>query len=245
VPSLSRLEFAELAAAAVEAVGVESANGRVHVVPGERMLRYYTTQGVMDRPQLVVTASGKEARYGRRHLLQFVAAKRLQAGGASLPDIRRRLAQVSDAELAGLAAIPAGVIPPDLADVDVPAPPDAPPFWHRRPAEARPATITEARPATGAEPRPGAGPARTAFIAASAPAPRHQPPVGMAAPAASRATLSPVVGAPGRTVTVVTLGPGIEVQIDHAIHSPAQVALLAAALASAVSTTLPASREEP
>jgi hypothetical protein len=63
---------------------------------------------------------------------------------------------------------------------------------------------------------------------------------------AARATFSPAVAAvPGRTVTVVTLAPGIEVHIDNAIHPPAQAALLAAALAGAVPTTLPASREEP
>ena len=213
--SLSRVEFAELAAAAVEAVGVESANGRVHVVPGERMLRYYTTQGVLDRPQLAVTASGKEARYGRRHLLQFVAAKRLQAGGASLPVIRLRLAQASGTELVELAAIPPEVIPSDLADVEASVASAAPPpFWRQGPAEPAPAVLA-------------ARPARSSAVAA-------------------RATFSSAVAAvPARTVTVITLGPGIEVHIDNAVHPPAQAAVLAAALAGAVPTTLPASREEP
>jgi len=213
--SLSRVEFAELAAAAVEAVGVESANGRVHVVPGERMLRYYTTQGVMDRPQLAVTASGKEARYGRRHLLQFVAAKRLQAGGASLPVIRLRLAEASGTELAELAAIPPEVIPPDLGDVEGSVASAAPPpFWRQGPAAPAPVA--------------GAGDVTTSSVVAA------------------RATFpSAVAPVPGRTVTVITLGPGIEVHLDNAIHPPAQAAVLAAALAGAVPTTLPASREEP
>jgi len=187
----------------------------------------------MDRPELVVTANGKEARYGRRHLLQFVAAKRLQAEGSSLPEIRERLAHVGDVELARLAAIPAGVVPPELVDVAAPT---------------RPAALPPALPPAASAPPGDAGPG--AFRVAVMAAPADLPTRGAAARsvgaagAAAPATFSRSVG-PSRTVTVVALGPGIEVQFDTAIHPPGQVAQLAAALANAVSATLPISREEP
>jgi len=207
----------------------------------------------MDRPELVVTANGKEARYGRRHLLQFVAAKRLQAEGSSLPEIRERLAHVGDVELARLAAIPAGVVPPELVDVAAPTRPAArAPFWRHGPdapgAPSAAAAMPPALPPAASAPPGDAGPG--AFRVAVMAAPADLPTRGAAARsvgaagAAAPATFSRSVG-PSRTVTVVALGPGIEVQFDTAIHPPGQVAQLAAALANAVSATLPISREEP
>jgi hypothetical protein len=45
--------------------------------------------------------------YGRRHLEQVVAIKRLQARGLPLADIQQKLPALTDAELAALAALPA------------------------------------------------------------------------------------------------------------------------------------------
>ena len=63
------------------------ASGRVRDVPDRRTIRYYTTLGLIDRPAL----RGRTALYGRRHLLQLVAIKRLQAQDAA----RRVLAKIS------------------------------------------------------------------------------------------------------------------------------------------------------
>jgi hypothetical protein len=57
-------------------------NGQVRAVPDERSIRYYTTLGLIDRPAAM---RGRTALYGRRHLAQLVAIKRLQARRGLLP----------------------------------------------------------------------------------------------------------------------------------------------------------------
>src|ERR671932_10436 len=69
------------------------ASGRVREVPDRRTIRYYTTLGLVDRPAAV---RGRTALYGRRHLLQLVAIKRLQAEGRSLADVQVELAAAGD-----------------------------------------------------------------------------------------------------------------------------------------------------
>src|SRR5437016_914451 len=81
------------------------ANGQVAEVPNARTVRYYTTVGVLDRP----AQSGRTALYGRRHLEQLVAIKRLQAHGKTLAEIQRTLPALDDDALAALAALPADV----------------------------------------------------------------------------------------------------------------------------------------
>ncbi|ORV60114.1 transcriptional regulator [Mycobacterium gastri] len=76
------------------------------------MIRYYTARGLLPSPG----TRGRALTYGRTHLLRLVAIKRLQGKGLSLEEIFDRLAAMSPAELASLAAIPAGVIPADLGD---------------------------------------------------------------------------------------------------------------------------------
>ena len=49
----------------------------------ERLLRHYVSVGVVDKP----SREGRDALYGFRHLVQFVAARRLLAGGLSLAKI--------------------------------------------------------------------------------------------------------------------------------------------------------------
>ena len=75
------------------------ADARVSPAPDARMVRYYTTLGLLDRPGF----QGREARYGRRHLVQLVAIKALQAQGLSLASIQQRLYGRSEAELAAFA----------------------------------------------------------------------------------------------------------------------------------------------
>src|SRR3954468_22443455 len=72
-------------------------NGRVRDVPDRRTIRYYTTLGLIDRP---AEMRGRTALYGRRHLLQLVAIKKLQARGQSLAEVQRALAGQTDQALA-------------------------------------------------------------------------------------------------------------------------------------------------
>ena len=71
------------------------ADGRVAAAPDGRTVRYYGTLGLVDRPTIV----DREARYGRRHVLQLVAVKALQARGLPLAEIQARLYGRSNSEL--------------------------------------------------------------------------------------------------------------------------------------------------
>src|SRR5262245_57194749 len=128
------------------AVGYEGQNnGRVRDVPDRRTIRYYTTLGLIDRP---AEMRGRTALYGRRHLLQLVAIKRLQARGLSLAELQTRLLGRSSGELEKLARLP------DSPAADRPAPPDESrrrePFWSAAPAPVAPADAD----ANVAEPAP-------------------------------------------------------------------------------------------
>src|SRR5438105_13525807 len=81
------------------------ASGRVRDIPDRRTIRYYTTLGLIDRP---AELRGRTALYGRRHLLQLVAIKRLQAAGRSLAEVQARLVGRTDADLAEIARLPPG-----------------------------------------------------------------------------------------------------------------------------------------
>jgi DNA-binding transcriptional MerR regulator len=147
-------QLAERAARALVDAEVRVANGRVTGVPDGRLIRWYTTIGLLDRP---VIGPGRVAQYGPRHLLQLVAVKRLQAQGAPLAEIQLRLAGATDSTLQRIAALPAGLDDPDpdgtMADREMFGPtrsahrpaarstvsPDAganktPRFWAARPA---------------------------------------------------------------------------------------------------------------
>lgn len=80
------------------------ADGRVRARPDGRTLRYYATIGLLDRPE----RNGRVGTYGRRHLLQTLAIKRLQAEGASLAEIQARLIGLTGEELEPIARIPRG-----------------------------------------------------------------------------------------------------------------------------------------
>ncbi|WP_431909391.1 MerR family transcriptional regulator [Nonomuraea jabiensis] len=97
-------ELAERAALALRAGsdGAPALNGRVRDVPGERLIRWYTTIGLVDPP---LTRRGRIAQYGRRHLLQLVAVKRLQAAGHSIAEIQAALAGATDRMLESAAGL--------------------------------------------------------------------------------------------------------------------------------------------
>lgn len=114
-----------------------AASGRVRDVPDRRTIRYYTTLGLVDRP---AEMRGRTALYGRRHLLQLVAIKKLQASGRTLVEVQERLAGRTDAELANLGeTVPEGS---DGSDASAPAAESAPPrsdrgFWKESPGPER------------------------------------------------------------------------------------------------------------
>jgi DNA-binding transcriptional MerR regulator len=104
----------QLVAEALDRAGVEQTNGQVSAAPTERTLRYYRTRGLLDPP---AGHRGRTALYVRRHVLQVLAIKRLQAADVPLHEIQQQLLGRSDAELAGIAGIDASTIeePPAVA----------------------------------------------------------------------------------------------------------------------------------
>ncbi|MFO1193075.1 MAG: hypothetical protein U1F00_13050 [Rhodoferax sp.] len=92
----------------------------------ERLIRYYVSEGVLDRPERV----GRDAAYAYRHLLQLLSARRMAEAGVQLALIARHnqvaTTQRLEDELAGPAPTAAELLvkqfmhPPtaDLAKVD-------------------------------------------------------------------------------------------------------------------------------
>jgi DNA-binding transcriptional MerR regulator len=132
----------ELCAQAALALAVDyagQASGRVRDLPDRRTVRYYTTLGLLDHPVMLLRR--RLGLYGRRHLLQLVAVKRLQANGLSLSEVQSRLLGRTDAALQEVARLP-DMPPPEGGAA--PAPPRDGAFWKVEPAPA-------ARPEAGGE----------------------------------------------------------------------------------------------
>jgi DNA-binding transcriptional MerR regulator len=132
----------ELAEQAADLLGSQpSRGGRVRDVPNERLIRWYTTIGLLDPP---LSRRGRIALYGPRHLLQLVATKRRQADGRSIADIQAELTGATDETLSAIAGIPVPrrvpSTPPVPFEQAVPAAPAAVPtgtrerFWAAQPA---------------------------------------------------------------------------------------------------------------
>ena len=111
-------ELVRRAARVLAASDVRAPNGRVTELPDARVVRWYATKGIIDRP---TRTGGRSALYGPRHLLQLVAVKRLQARGHTLAEIQARLAGATDAGLRQLADLASDV----LDTSDIPDGPDA------------------------------------------------------------------------------------------------------------------------
>jgi DNA-binding transcriptional MerR regulator len=95
------IDVADAALGATEYAG--PASGRIREKPDKRTIRYYTTLGLLDRP---VEFRGRTAYYGRRHVLQLTAIKRLQAKGMSLVQIQEALAAADGRRLRSWAGLP-------------------------------------------------------------------------------------------------------------------------------------------
>jgi DNA-binding transcriptional MerR regulator len=78
-------------------------NGQVRAVPDDRTVRYYATIGLLDKP---IEMRGRTAFYGKKHIAQVVAIKRLQAMGRSLAEIQQLWPTLDDATLARMSGVP-------------------------------------------------------------------------------------------------------------------------------------------
>jgi len=168
--------------AAALAVGYDGQrSGRVRDVPDQRAIRWYTTLGLVDRPAAM---RGRTALYGRRHLLQLVAVKRLQAEGRSLAEIQVELAAAGDERLERIARLPAMAPAASGGEAAAQPRPSVPPraAFAAAPAEPAPPAADRARfwAASAASPEAAAGPVvprRAAETPAGGPPQPDQPEV--------------------------------------------------------------------
>jgi hypothetical protein len=123
-------ELVRRAADALAEGGVRAPNGRVTPLPDRRVVRWYTTIGLVDRP---TAFQGRTALYGARHLLQVVAVKRRQAEGRSLAEIQVELTGATDATLHRVAKVPDVLLATGVPGTAV-AGVVRPRFWVDRPA---------------------------------------------------------------------------------------------------------------
>jgi DNA-binding transcriptional MerR regulator len=134
----------ELAQLVGEALAVDysgQSNGRVREVPDRRTIRWYTTIGLLDRPAAM---RGRTALYDRRHLMQLVAVKRLQADGRSIAQVQEALLGADDRTLTSLARLPEPAAPESATPEPVAPEPVAPELAMREPAAPEPATARSA-----------------------------------------------------------------------------------------------------
>jgi DNA-binding transcriptional MerR regulator len=95
-------------------------NGQVRAVPDERTIRYYGTIGLLDRPSAM---RGRTALYGKKHVAQVVAIKRLQTMGQSLSEIQQLWPTLDDLTLARMSGV----------ELPIAAKPARAEFWKREP----------------------------------------------------------------------------------------------------------------
>ncbi|NUW31359.1 MerR family transcriptional regulator [Nonomuraea sp. SMC257] len=207
-------ELAERAAGLLRAGG-PNGNGRVREVPGERLIRWYTTIGLVDPP---LSRRGRVARYGRRHLLQLVAVKRLQAAGLSIADIQMALAGATDAMLEGAAHPETDLEAPGAAgsasrpdgetDASREAAPGPDRFWARAPRGRAPSPA----PAPSLTPAPSP--------ASHRPAPRGPGTDGHDEPRHRDPAVAPEPAPPGGLVRGIRLAPGVTLVLDGSGRTP-------------------------
>lgn len=130
--------------AALSARGPQQNNGQVREIPDRRTIRYYTMLGLIDRP---ASMRGRTALYGKRHLEQLVAIKRLQAEGKTLAEIQSKLTGITTRELRALARV--SIEAPEPSKVEAPASRRSQTFWTEPVADA--AVVEEPMPARIAE----------------------------------------------------------------------------------------------
>ncbi len=127
--------------------GGEGGSRRVRWQPDARLVRYYTTLGLLDRP---AELRGRTAYYRDRHLLQLLAIKTLQARGLSLQTVQTELAGMPEAGLARQIGLPpdwaeqlaaegaTAQIESRVTEPDSPVPNSSARFWERAPASEMP-----------------------------------------------------------------------------------------------------------
>lgn len=107
---------------------------RVQWKPSGRQIRYYSTLGLLDKPD---TENGRTVWYGPRHLLQLLAIKHLQQEGLKLAEIQQTLAGSTPRQLQSLVGLPDSFLETLDNSVKKPVSPRrSTDFWAQPPAAA-------------------------------------------------------------------------------------------------------------
>jgi hypothetical protein len=77
--------------ALVDATGMRPTNASARAAPSARSVRFYVSNGLLDRPE----GTGTAATYNYRHLLQLLAIKIRQREGQTLETIKREMKEVT------------------------------------------------------------------------------------------------------------------------------------------------------
>ncbi|MFF5107862.1 MerR family transcriptional regulator [Streptosporangium sp. NPDC000509] len=167
-------ELAERASAALAPTA--QLNGRVRDMPNERLIRWYSTIGLLDPPS---ARRGRVAMYGRRHLLQIVAVKRRQSDGRTIAEIQAELAGATDQTLESIARLPDHPPQPLPPPAGTGSPqPARPRFWAGPPSPEPPKSPEPAKPVKPVKPEVPAPPPRPAAAHAAQPPPPLAPATG-------------------------------------------------------------------
>jgi hypothetical protein len=79
------------ATALVDAAGIRPTNASARAAPSARSVRFYVSNGLLDRPE----GTGTAATYNYRHLLQLLAIKIRQREGQRLEIIKREMKELT------------------------------------------------------------------------------------------------------------------------------------------------------
>ena len=136
----------------------EGDSKRVTWTPTPRLLRYYTTLGILDR---AARFQGRVVLYTGKHLLQVLAIKHLHLAGKTLDEIQKLMLGLQEETLAQLLGLSLPLPEPQSgqsqSEEEKPAERRAD-FWHELPTRPTPSPITlplSQRVLTSVEPIPG------------------------------------------------------------------------------------------
>src|SRR5919112_3757036 len=115
--------------ALVDAAGVRPTNASARAAPSARAVRFYVSNGLLDRPD----GTGTAATYNYRHLLQLLAIKIRQREGQTLDVIKREMRETTGDQLERRIAQSLAPALGARADVAVAHDDQAPMSWRRVP----------------------------------------------------------------------------------------------------------------
>ncbi len=115
--------------ALVDAAGMRPTNASARAAPSARSVRFYVSNGLLDRPE----GTGTAATYNYRHLLQLLAIKIRQREGQRLETIKREMKELTGDLLERRVAQSLAPALATSADATVRRDDEGPAVWRRVP----------------------------------------------------------------------------------------------------------------